>query len=160
MDKQFSLLSWKKSDVLVTAAIMAVILGISLVQLRESEMKTRDAQRKADTGLISRGLNQYIADHITLPAEADGNIVACGDLGTAVCEWGNGQIQDAMGIVYLKSVPKDPLADKGYHYVYERLSDGKLRIYTALEYGRDSEKKNNLTKQCSKTVQCSWYAEN
>ncbi len=153
--------SWKRDEVLVTIGIMLTILVISLVQLRDSQMKTRDAQRKADAGIISRALAAYWADHLTLPGEKDGKIVGCGGKGVDVCEWGAGQIQDAEGIVYLKKMPIDPLADKGRTYMYERDEAGKkFRIYVAVEYRRDPEVKSNLTIGCGKNVQCNWYAEN
>lgn len=151
------MLEWKKPELFFVMGTILVIFVISFVQLRESQMKTRDAQRKADVGLIGRALNQYLADHEVLPEEQNGMIVGCGDMGISICRPGE-QIQDDKGIVYLKSVPQDPLDYKGYRYIYERDLNGRnFRLYIALEFKRDPERRIDLTMMCGTGVQCNWY---
>lgn len=151
---QFSILEWKKGEIIFVLAVLSVVLSVSVVQVRIGEMKTRDAQRKADSNLIARAMANYFGDHGIYPAADNGRIVACGFEGGEVCEWGGGPIIDADGVVYLQKIPVEPFWDKGGKYVYE--SDGKsFRIYARLE----REKKTDLTIECGSRVQCNWYAD-
>ena len=72
----FSILDWKKGEMVFVVAVLLVIVGISGLQLRVSQMKTRDAQRKADVELVGRALSVYLEDHKILPAADSGRIVA------------------------------------------------------------------------------------
>ncbi len=159
----FSVWEWKKSEVVVVAGIILVILGISSFQLVVGEMKTRDVQRKADVELVSRALQVYFEDYQVYPAAtAGGQIVACGDKGARPCVWGSGDsMVDHDNVVYLKGMPTDPLADRGWKYVYvvDEKRD-KYRIYVGLEYERDPEARQNLTVGCGTGVQCKWYVGN
>lgn len=151
---EFNILDWKKGEVFFVAGVLVVMLGVSVVQVRIGEAKTRDAQRKADANLMARAINNYYNDHKSYIPSKDGKMVACGFEGGEVCEWGGGPIIDADGVVYLKNIPVEPFSDKGWKYVYE--SDGKsFRIYARLE----REKKYDLTIGCGSRVQCNWYAD-
>ena len=134
-------------------AVLLVIVGISGLQLRVSQMKTRDAQRKADVELVGRALSVYLEDHKILPAADEGKIVGCGYLGGEVCEWGGGPMIDAEEVTYLKKLPVDPWADKGWKYVYSTNTERtRYKICISLEYKADKEFKND--------IQCNWYAKN
>lgn len=144
----FSLFSWKKHELVFVGVVLLMILGISQIQLRVGQMKTRDAQRKADVELVARALDKFYGDHQEFPAASDGKIVTCGDILDLACEWGEGWIRDQKGNVYLNKLPKDPLADTGRTYIYE--VDAllqKYRIYVTLE-------------NCRNNVQCNWYVGN
>lgn len=151
---QFSIFEWKKGEIIFVLSVLFVVLGISVVQVRIGEMKTRDAQRKADVNLMARALANYFGDHGVYPAADDGKIVACGFEGGEVCEWGGGPVLDADGVIYLQKIPVEPFSNRGWNYAYE--SDGKsFKIYTRLEY----EKIDDLTIRCGSHVQCNWYAQ-
>ena len=150
----FSILAWKKNEVGFVGTVLLIVLGVSVVQVRIGEAKTRDAQRKADVNLVARAMSDYFGDHGVYPAADNGRIVACGFEGGEACEWGGGPVIDADGVVYLKNIPVEPFSDKDRKYVYE--SDGKsFRIYARLE----REKKADLTIECGTHVQCNWYAD-
>src|SRR3990167_11331245 len=98
------------------STVLVVIFGVSFFQLKIGQMKTRDAQRKADVELVSRALNAYYQDYETLPAAtADGKIVSCGDHGSEICEWGHSDIVDTDNVAYLKKIPQDPFTYKDSH---------------------------------------------
>ena len=155
---EFDVLDWEKSEVVFVGIVLAAIFGVSFYQLKIGEMKTRDAQRKADLELVGRALKRYWDDHQSYPPESGGKIVSCGDRGAGVCEWGGGRFADVDNVVYLKQMPRDPLTEKGWKYVYE-MSGDKFRLYVGLEYGGDKGIRGDLTRECGNGVQCKWYVE-
>lgn len=159
---QFSPLAWKKPEIIFVSVVLGVLLCVSWFQLLISQMRTRDAQRKADVELVARALDNYLFDHLVLPAStADGKIVACGRQGQEVCEWDGGPIIDDDDVVYIKKLPIDPFAHKGRTYVYEvDETRQKYTLYVAVEYSRDDGRRDNLTKVCGPSLQCNWYVKN
>ncbi len=158
----FSILEWKKSELILVFSIVTLIVVMSYSQVKLGEMKTRDAQRKSDVEMVARGLRKYLSDYQTLPEEATGagKIVACGYMGTEVCEWGKGPVIDADGVAYINKLPDDPKSGEGYKYVYKPGPNGDtFRIYVGLENRSDKSYKTNLTEMCGNNVQCSWYVE-
>lgn len=157
----FSLFSWKKSEIIFVGAVLVAILVVSQIQLKVGQMKTRDAQRKADAELVGRALGSYYAVYKQFPPASDGKILSCGDIVDLVCDWGKDLIRDLKGAVYLNKIPADPLADQGRSYLYV-VDDTrqKYRIYVSLEYRRDAAWKSNLTTQCGQELQCNWYVGN
>ncbi len=144
-----------KKDYLLIGGVFLLIFGISFFQLRIGQMKTRDAQRKADVEMIARALRAIKDDHKYLPeATESGKIRSCGKNGLFVCEWSEGKIVDEQNVVYMEKLPIDPFAFKGWTYVY----DGK-KIYIALENKRDKGIRKGLTTACGNEVQCNWYVE-
>jgi hypothetical protein len=161
-DNQLSIWGWKKREVLFAAVVLLITIGISAYQLKTGEMKTRDAQRKADGRLIFEALTNYYLDYGQYPsANEAGQIIQCGYLGTQVCAWGEGPIVDVDNVAYLKKIPVDPLSGQGRTYIYQPQPDLKsARLFAALEYPQDPEIKDQLTKQCGTRVQCNWYVGN
>lgn len=158
----FSILDWKKSEMVFVVGVILLIVAISYSQVKLGEMKTRDAQRKSDVEMVARGLRKYMADYHFLPREATGSgkIVACGYMGTEVCEWGFGPVTDADGVAYINKLPEDPMSAKGYNYMYKPSADGSsFRLYIGLENRSDKAYRSNLTEMCGNNVQCSWYVE-
>ncbi len=157
----FSVWKWEKKEIIFAAGVVSLIFVISVVQLKAGAMKTRDAQRKADVELVARALVRYQEDYRILPGSDNGSIVSCGREGIERCEWGEGQIVDQDNVVYLKKLPEDPKAGENRRYVYEVDRDRQsFKIYTALEYRRDSAYKKGLTVTCGVNIQCNWYVEN
>ena len=158
----FSVFTWKKREIIFTAGVILFIAGISWYQIKIGEMKTRDSQRMQDVELVSRAIRTYYDDYKIYPPEAtgEGKLLACGDRGLSVCEWGKGSIRDQYNLVYLNKVPRDPLGDKGYTYVYKTDPERQhFKIYIALEYRGDPRYKKNLTTGCGNNVQCNWYVQ-
>lgn len=156
---EFNILDWRKNEIVFVVVVLTAILGVSVFQLKIGEMKTRDAQRKADAELVGRALERYFEDHGRYPTEKDGKIVSCGDKGFDVCEWDGMNLVDEDNVVYLKRIPLDPLTDKGRTYVYE-MDGEKYRVLVGLENKRDSGIRGGLTKWCGDGVECNWYAGN
>lgn len=142
-------------------AVVLVTAGVALWQLGLGEVKTRDVQRKSDVQLVARALYGYYEGHDDYPPAHDGQIVSCGDSADQPCTWGKSGIMDEEGVVYMKKLPQDPYAAYGRKYMYQSSEDRQnFRIFVALEHLRDGERKDDLTVQCGKNVQCNWYAEN
>jgi hypothetical protein len=159
----FSIFDWKKSEIVTVVVILMMIFGISYVQLLTSQMKARDAQRKADVELVARALERYYLDYKEYPVATDGGrMVACGKDGSEICNWGsNDSIVDADNVEYLKGISSDPFAYKGQKYVYTcDESKQNFKIYIALEYKRDKGIRSNLTQECGDKIQCNWYVQN
>lgn len=149
----FSILEWEKGEIIFVGVILAVIMMISGVQLRTAEMKSRDVQRKSDIGVVGRALAAYLDDHKILPAADEGRVAACGFARNEACEWGRDAIEDIDGVTYLKKLPRDPYADRGWKYIYSTNEERtEYKICISLEYKADKEFKN--------VIQCNWYAHN
>ena len=119
---EFSILDWKRNEVLFTAGVIGAIVIISAGQLVIGNMKTRDAQRKADVELTARALVRYRDDYGVVPSATDsGKIVSCGREGTETCEWGKGEIVDIDNITYLKKTPQDPWRKKAENIFMYRM---------------------------------------
>ena len=155
---------WRRNESVFIICVVTVILGVSLVQLKIGELKTRDVRRKADIDVVGRAMDYYLREVGHLPkATPEGKIIACGDEGLNVCEWGeeNMTIRDVDGLEFLKSVPQDPQTHLGKKYVYEvDESLKKFKLYAALEYVRDPVVVDHLTVGCGTGVQCNWYVHN
>jgi len=160
----FSVLDWKKNEVVFVAGVLFLVLGVSVGQMQIGQSKARDQQRKADTEVVARALEAYYEDYDILPpATADGEIVSCGRDAAYECDWGGGEeMQDSEGVAYLKRMPADPQNSmKGWRYVYEvNRTRNRFRVYARLENGRDPDGRANLTRECGESVQCTWYVGN
>lgn len=160
--EKFSVFEWKKGEMIFVFTVLLIIFGISFYQLKIGEMKTRDEQRKSDVDLVSRAIRRYYNDHKIYPPEATGSgkILSCGDKGEEVCEWFTGPLVDEDNVVYINRLPRDPLGDAGYTYVYQPDQERQhFKIYSALEYKGDQGYKHDLTTGCGNNVQCSWYVQ-
>lgn len=156
----FSILSWKFGELAFVLGLIIFIFGISFYQIRIGRMKSRDAQRKSDAELVARALERYWQDYKIYPAANQGNIVSCGRYGMEECEWGNDAVVDEDEVIYLKNLPRDPIAHDGWKYIYIPDEERQhFRIYVGLEYMADQDYKRDLTVGCGETVQCSWYVE-
>lgn len=143
---EFSVFKWSKRELLYVLLVVLVIYVISVTQLRTGEMKTRDARRKDDVEQVGRALNAYASDHNGIyPAVL----------------WGTkkNNIEDSDGIVYMKSLPKDPTDDRKYVYIVTQ-DKHAFKIYVALEYISDPGIRKGLTIECGNKVQCNWYVTN
>lgn len=132
-----------------TRAVLTILLVIALISLPNflvSLRRARDAQRKADLGSIHDGLIRYHDDFGVFPSSIDGKIAACApyeikkenDRITVIfspCQWGESSLTDLSDPSfppYLKVLPKDPQAAKGFDYLY--FSNGnRFQLYATLE---------------------------
>src|SRR3989338_9491059 len=147
-------MGFSKDEIVFVTCVLLAIFGVSYFQLKTSQMKTRDSQRKSDVELVSRALNAYFEDYKILPeASAQGEIISCGFKATEICPWGGGPLIDAVNVIYLKVLPVDPQAYKGLKYIYSVNPERtKYKICITLKYRGD--------KSYKKDIQCNWYAQN
>lgn len=98
-------------------AIVAVIMGASLVGYMGVRKSARDGKRKADLEQIRAALEIYRNDQRTYPA---GNLL----FGTGALAFG--------GETYMELVPNDPLSPT-YSYSYRYLSPNQYYLCARLE---------------------------
>lgn len=143
--------------------ILFFIFLASFTNFRVALRRARDAQRRADLGVISNALLKFQADFGFFPLNSDdGKIKACKpdnfqellreasskepfDTGTYLkglkpCEWGEDSLRDLSDdtyLPYLSTIPRDSRWDKGISYRYLS-NERRFQIYTHLE-GEESE---------------------
>lgn len=144
-------MGFSKQEIVFVISVLSAIFGVSFFQLKISEMKTRDSQRKADVELVGRALDSYFEDYKIYPeASGNGEIKSCGYMAVQTCPWGEGPMIDVHNVTYLKKLPVDPQSYKDKKYIYSTNTDRtKYKICVSLEYSGDKDYK--------KDIQCNWY---
>jgi hypothetical protein len=134
-------------EFLVIFLILAVLTGVTFFNLRLSQIKARDAQRKDDLRQTVKALGAYYEDHGSYPLaeEASGKMKACGcGSGVVVCDWdrdeGQREFCDEKNIVYMLKVPGDPAGQPRYCY-WAGTGGNSFKLYAKLENNRDPEVK-------------------
>jgi len=138
-------------ELLVVMAILGIITVVTLGNIRTSQIKARDAQRKSDLRQIANALEAYFNDYSGYPRDPDndGKMNACGcGNGTLDCDWdseaGNREFCDKNNTVYMSKVPGDPVSSTDFPYCYD--SNGSYyKIYAKLENEKDPEAKLDVT---------------
>lgn len=100
-------------EVLVVAAIIAVMTAVGVTNFRVANQKARDGRRQGDLQQIRAALELYRTDESEYPSI---NIIAAGT------------IISAGGTVYMENIPADPKSDQFYYYS----SDGSTYVLCAL----------------------------
>lgn len=151
---------FSKSEFKAVLIIFAGLIIISTPNFIVSLRRARDAQRKADIGSIQDALFRYQGDFGTFPLSIVGKIAACepvtfeeaGGIKTPVfspCDFGKASLADlADGSYppYMKLIPDDPEASKGYSYYY--FSNGsRFQIYGSLEGKGEDEYDDSIIKR-------------
>ncbi len=129
---------FSKEESFIVLLILSVLFVISLFNFRTALMRSRDMERKNDTGDIVNALEQYKTDFSSYPQSAkDGKIDAC----NGGCVWGKDPLRDFSDLTYppyMNTLPADPDNTKGTQYLY--FSDGRrYQLYAALEDKEDAE---------------------
>jgi len=141
---------FSRSEILGIGIILFLIVFLSVFNFKYSQIKARDAQRKDDLKSIFNAVYKFQKDFSFYPPALDGRILNCGDpRNLQPCAWGVDKLTDRGlfgGEVYLSLLPKDPLSDEGYSYLY--FSDGKnAQILAHLEDAKDSEVSKEVIKR-------------
>jgi general secretion pathway protein G len=110
-------------ELLVVMAILGIVTTLTFGNFRISQMKSRDAKRKADLDQILRALEMYQNDKSRYPGVLD-------------LSKGNGGLVDDKGTIYMKELPYDSSGGPGYCYRTDT-SGTKYQIYAMLENGMD-----------------------
>ncbi len=119
-------------EILVVMIIIGILTTIGIRGFVQSQIKTRDAQRKHDLEQVKRALELYYNDYDQYPADSGDGLIKLAD-GTEL-DWGS-EFTDSNGTVYMIKLPRDP---RGYSYYYETLNDNKsYYLYAYLENDQD-----------------------
>lgn len=149
-----------KTEFRITTLILLVIFFVTFKNLKISERKARDFQRRDDLAQIYSALHRFHDDFGFFPPSLDGKILACKgknfnnamkEIGPkdeaarvkaylanlVVCEWGLDALRDLSDdnfLPYIKTLPSDTYNDKGFSYHY--ISNGRVfQLYAFLEGG-------------------------
>ncbi|MBI2590668.1 MAG: type II secretion system protein [Candidatus Blackburnbacteria bacterium] len=136
-------------ELLISITILGILATIGIGNYINSQVKARDAQRKANLTQIKNALELYYNDYGKYAgASVGGRIMACPSKPTATdCDWGSDVMTDE-NTTYLNPVPKDP-KDPGLSYFYKVSSDGsKFQLFARLENSNDPDVMSGLSSTC------------
>jgi len=132
-------------ELLIVIAVIGILTTIGLVSFGSSQIKSRDAKRKADLRQIANAMELYYNDKGQYPApvnDTDGNFMGCGAGAITACSWGSLTIpfsNTTTNTVYIIRLPDDPSSE--FHYYYRATpSSGlytKYQLYAHLENTQD-----------------------
>lgn len=155
-----------KEELIGVFLILFLVFSLTFRGLQKAQARARDAQRKADLGVISDALHSFYEAYGYFPLSQEGKIKMCkGENfekvlkklqsekvfdrnkffeGLRGCEWGKDSFQDLLdenSPPFLKTIPSDPKANEGISYLY--LSNTKrFQIYSYLEEELEDESYN------------------
>ncbi len=150
-----------RQELVVLFLTLMFVFFFTFKGLVEAERKARDAQRKADLGVISDALHSFFEVNGYFPPSENGKIKMCrgenfekvvnelkgeGNFdrnkffeGLRGCEWGKDSLENLLNSsdIFLKTLPADPRTDRGITYLY--LSNtARFQLYAYLE-GEEKE---------------------
>jgi len=131
-------------ELLVAIAIIGILASVGLGSYTSSQIKARDARRKADLGQIQKALEMYYNDKGKYPLSDEGKIVGCDG---SPCNWGSPWEESSSGTVYMKQLPEDTR----YGYCYQSDDGTDYKLYARLENTKD---KDCLGGDCETFVTC------
>lgn len=133
-------------ELLVAISIAAILSVIGLGSFTASIIKSRDTQRKSDLAQVARALEAYNTDFGSYPdSDALGRINACNydihnPLTVSPCLWNRGSqfkvILRSTEVIYLNSMPQDPLGSEKYVYAKDIGTD-TYALYAGIENSQD-----------------------
>lgn len=129
---------FSKEEGVAVSVILVTLFIVSFFNFKTALMRSRDVQRKNDSGDIIRGLEEFKSDFAFYPPSTkDGKISAC----NGGCVWGKDSLRDIADPnypPYIKVLPADPDTGQGASYTY--VSDGEhYQMFAALEGKDDAE---------------------
>ena len=108
--KSTTLAAFTLLELLVVIGIMGILVAIGFGSFTSSQVKARDARRKADLENIARALEMYRNDYKEYPDSISGKIK--NPVSGAAINWGK---QFVIGsVTYMSILPSD--SRNGYHY--------------------------------------------
>jgi len=118
-------------ELLIVIAILAILTVLGISSFSTSQMKSRDARRKADLENIAKALETYYNDHGEYP-------ISSGNTGIAGQVWGNPfSDPDSLGeTLYMNVLPSDP---NSYNYYYDSADGSYFQLYAYLENQQDGD---------------------
>lgn len=135
-------------ELLVVVSIIGILTTLVVANLNSARERARDASRKSDLRNIQTALRLYYNDIGSFPAASAGDIVGC----DGPCTWGGTWSQ--AGVVYMNTLPNDPLTDQTYSYTSDPLND-TFTLTACLENASDDKctADANCESGCSLVVQ-------
>lgn len=136
-----TILGLSRSELTQISLILFLIILATLINLKVSFRKSRDAQRKADVRSLYDALMLYQDQIGAFPfSSEDGKIIACrpdyDDQGLPhyqPCEWYRDNLEP-----FLANIPGDPRQGQGRSYYY--LSNSRhFQLYASLESSSEAE---------------------
>jgi len=128
-------------ELLVSITIIGILANIGLNTFTSSQIKGRDAKRKAHLRQVVDALEAYYNDKGQYPAaDGSGNMLACGAEAEEACTWGSSSMQNTTtGTVYMIKMPADPTLGLSYYYdaIVESSLNTKFQLYARLENTKD-----------------------
>lgn len=107
-------------ELLIVMTLISILASLVTVNLRSTQMRGRDAVRKADLRNIQTALRLYYNDFNSYPLSSPvggGAIVGCG----GNCTWGQAWVRN--NTTYMSILPDDPLKNVDYVYTYVNSDD-------------------------------------
>lgn len=143
-------------ELLVVMMIIGILATLIVGGFRSSQMRGRDAQRKADLRQLANAVEIFYTDYGKYPPASGTQIAACSynpSTGVgAACVWGTGMMSDSK-TTYMRIVSKDPV--NAQNYVYRVSTNGKqFQLFARLE---NTEDKNCIGGNCTSpgiTITC------
>ncbi|MDP3954930.1 MAG: type II secretion system protein [bacterium] len=143
-------------ELLVVMAIIGILAIVSFANFQTSQIKARDAERKANLHQIANSMEAYMNDHASYPNASGGKIKACADGGgickatanATPCEWtgvSSREFCDENNTVYMKEVPSDPTGAPVFCY---ESTGSSFKIYARLENQNDPDIKTIAGTHC------------
>jgi type II secretion system protein G len=122
-------------ELLVVISIIGILSSIGLFTFTSSQLRARDAARKADIKNVDTALRVYYNDKGEYPDDDSSfRIMGCGASGTSVCQWGS--IWQAGTTVYMNKMPKDSLSPtRNYRYTF--VDEDNFTLQACLENATD-----------------------
>jgi len=135
MSKQ-KLYGFTLMELMIVMVLLGILTMVGISSFQSSQLKGRDARRKADLSNISLALEAYFNDQGKYPADdGNGKIKACYPDNLTVCEWGS-VFKDKNETIYMIMMPKDPASQ--LHYYYDAGTNGlSYQLYARLENLQD-----------------------
>ncbi len=123
-------------EILVVMVIIGILVSIGVNTFIGAQRKGRDSRRKEDLHQITTALEVYYNDTGRYPeSSGTGEIIGCGALIPAPCNWGAIFARD--GITYMVQLPADPV--DGIQYYYDSDDGTDYAIFAYLENDQDGD---------------------
>ena len=112
-------------ELLVVISLIGILTTLVLANLNAARERGRDARRKADMRNIQTAARLFYNDQGGYPSSNVGQILGCGSGGSSTCTWGSEWSVGTM--VYMSTLPTDPLPSVDYYYTQIDIDNYTLR---------------------------------
>lgn len=117
-------------ELLIVIVVIAILASISVVAYNGIQIRARDNIRKSDLAQIEKSLELYKVDIgkyslNEICGDTSYGGTGCGSAG-GTGDWdANSSLRELLPRGYLKTIPKDPINNGTYNYVYEPNNTGE-----------------------------------